>query len=131
MCHRCPPYSKSLRQLQIIQSPIHRQLPEHDQLRDTQQRPTLRRRQKTGDVLRESLSRSERFTGIDQQLFVFVVRRHGIHPTVFTWRRRGTGLTEVMVERTVGGFVEFFGVGGFVGGCGIGFGWVGGWFDHE
>jgi hypothetical protein len=26
--------------------------------------------------------------------------------------------------------VESLGVGGFVGGCGVGFGWVGCWFDH-
>jgi hypothetical protein len=32
-----------LRQIQIIHHPIHRQLAEHDQLRDPQQRPALRR----------------------------------------------------------------------------------------
>jgi hypothetical protein len=26
--------------------------------------------------------------------------------------------------------VESLGIGGFVGGCGVGFGWVGCWFDH-
>jgi len=31
-----------LRQLQIIQHPIHRQFPEHDQLRNPHQRPALR-----------------------------------------------------------------------------------------
>jgi hypothetical protein len=26
--------------------------------------------------------------------------------------------------------VESLGIGGFVRGCGVGFGWVGCWFDH-
>ena len=40
----------SVRNLQIIQHPIHRQLPEHDQLRNPQQRPALRRWQEVGEV---------------------------------------------------------------------------------
>ena len=46
-CHRC----LLLRQLQIIHHPIHRQLAEHDQLRDTQQRPALRRGYEVGEVM--------------------------------------------------------------------------------
>ena len=46
-CHR----SLLLRQLQIIHHPIHRQLAEHDQLRDTQQRPALRRGYEVGEVM--------------------------------------------------------------------------------
>jgi hypothetical protein len=42
------------------------------------------------------------------------------------WGGRG----EVMVEGAFGGFVEFFGIEGFVGGCEVGFWRVGCWFDH-
>jgi hypothetical protein len=40
-----------LRQLQIIHHPIHRQLPQHDQLRDTQQSTTLLRGYQMGEVV--------------------------------------------------------------------------------
>ncbi|PTS96660.1 hypothetical protein DBR24_18530 [Pseudomonas sp. HMWF006] len=46
-CHR----SLLLRQLQIIQRPVHRQLTQHDQLRNPQQRPALRCRQQGGGVM--------------------------------------------------------------------------------
>jgi hypothetical protein len=39
------------RQLQIIQRPIHRQLPKHDQLRDAQQRSSLRGGYEVGEVV--------------------------------------------------------------------------------
>ena len=41
----------SPRDLQIIHHPIHRQLAEHDQLRDPQQRPALRRGDEMGEVM--------------------------------------------------------------------------------
>ena len=43
----------------------------------------------------------------------------------------GMGRLEVVIEGAVGGFVEFFGIEGFVGGCWIGFRWVGCRFDHD
>jgi hypothetical protein len=43
----------------------------------------------------------------------------------------GDGRFEVVIEGAVGGFVEFFGIEGFVGGCWIGFRWVGCGFEHR
>ena len=39
------------RQLEVIQRPIHCQFAEHDQLRNPQQRPALRRRYDIGEVI--------------------------------------------------------------------------------
>ena len=56
--HQVIPIRASPRQLQIIQRPIRRQLPEHDQLRNPQQRPTPQHRHPTRDVLRNGPNRT-------------------------------------------------------------------------
>ncbi len=56
-------------QLQIIQHPIHRQLPEHDQLRNPQQHMPLRRVEHPREIIGHDLGRGQRFAGIGQQFF--------------------------------------------------------------
>jgi hypothetical protein len=43
----------------------------------------------------------------------------------------GDGWFEVVVEGAVGGFVEFFGIEGFVGGNVVGFRRIWCWFEHK
>ncbi|OFJ44515.1 hypothetical protein BJN42_14940 [Pseudomonas koreensis] len=66
-------FSASLRQFQIIQHPIHRQFPEHDQLRNPHQRPPLRWLYQPGEFLGDGFRGGEGFAGVGQQVFVFGV----------------------------------------------------------
>ena len=86
--------SCSGRWIEVIQHPIHRQFAEHDQLRNSQQRPALRRGQQVGDVLGDGFGRGECFAGIGQQFFGFGVGGSASS----AWRWRGAGWKEVVVE---------------------------------
>jgi len=82
------------RWFEVIQHPIHRQFTEHDQLRNPQQRPTLRRGQQVGDVLGDGFGRCKCFAGVGQQFFGFGVGGSASS----AWRWRGAGWKEVVVE---------------------------------
>jgi len=97
-----------LRQLQIIQHPIHRQFPEHDQLRDAHQCSALGWFHQSGEFLGDGFGGGEGFAGVGQQVFVFGVGGDGVHGAGAEGRWGGAGWAEVMVEGAVGGLVEFF-----------------------
>ena len=122
----------SLAWSKIIQRLIHRQFPEHHHLRNAQQRLANRPLHQRGHIPQHHRRRTQRFTGVRQQFLggdFGVGEEHGVGCV-----GRGHNLAggvQVVVEGAFGGFAEFSGIGGFVGGDRFGFGWVRCDFEHD
>ena len=93
-------------QLQIIQRPIHRQLPQHDQLRNPQQHMSMRAVHQTGEVGGHGFGRGQGFAGVGQQFFAVEAGGDEVAGVGLEQRFSGEQGIEVVIESAFGGFVE-------------------------
>lgn len=111
-----------LRRNNVIQHLIHRQFRQHHDLRDALCGLAVGAFEGVDEVVEHDVGRAESFDGVGEQGFG-VAGRVGLVEAVGNVGRGhdvGGGRAEVVVEGAFGGFVEFFGVRAFVGGCWIG-----------
>jgi len=115
----------------VVEGLVYGEFAEHDDLGDAQCGFAVGGVECGGEVVEHFAGGAEGFAGVREQGFGVALRVGEVHGFGFVgaghdWGGRG----EVMVEGAFGGFVEFFGIEGFVRGCEVGFWWVGCWFDH-
>jgi len=72
-----------LRQIQIIQHPIHRQLSEHDQLRNPHQRSAQGWLDQSGEFLGDGFGAGKGFLSVCQQAFAFSGGGNGVQACGF------------------------------------------------
>lgn len=95
----------------MIQRLIHRQFPQHHDLRDSQGRLAMGRIEHGGEVAEHFAGRAQGFAGVGEQRFGVVGRVGEEHRFRLVGRAHDMGAgVEVVIEGAVGGVVEFSGV---------------------
>ena len=94
------------RHLQIVQHPVHGQLPQHDQLRNAQQHMPMRAVHQPGEVGGHGFGRGQGFAGVGQQFFAVDAGGDEVAGVGFEQRFSGEQGIEVVVEGAFGGLVE-------------------------
>ncbi|MNY56173.1 hypothetical protein D3C86_1922250 [compost metagenome] len=91
----------------------------------------MRALQKPRKVTGHDAGRRQGFAGVGQQGFSVDVRNDGEHRAGLARGFRVFRGIEMVIQRTVGGFVKLFGVGAIVGGNVVSVWGIWRWFDHS